>query len=73
VEAACLEAQEIAEYLRQNPFGDNYDFRAFRSIDVVVCLPYTMFLPIGVATTLLQNRLLAAVTLGELVRFLNVA
>jgi hypothetical protein len=68
---ACEEALDLSDFLRKNPAGDNYDLSEFSSIDVVVCLPYAVYVPIGSATRNILEGLRAAVALSELEEFLR--
>jgi len=70
VVAACSEARDLEAFLQQHPKGDNYDFTAFASIVVVVCLPYVVDVPLGPATEPVVDELLASVSLTELRRYL---
>lgn len=68
---ACVDARRVVGILRANPRGDNYDVTMFARVDVVVCLPYVVHVPIGIATESICDGLLSAVSVGELKRFLN--
>ena len=71
VSQACSDAYALANDLRTNLVGSNYDFRGFTDIDVLVCTPFVVYVPIGPATRLLKPNLLAAASLDELETFLT--
>jgi len=68
---ACREAHHAVRFLRTNPTGDNYDFSGFVVIEMVVCIPYAVYVPIGVATDMVLPGLHAASALNELRRWLS--
>jgi len=68
---ACLAAGDVAAFLRGNPRGDNYDFSSFRELNVVVCVPHVIWVPVGPAMADVRDGLRAALTLQELAEWLN--
>jgi hypothetical protein len=68
---ACEDARALARLLNDKPQGSNYDFRRFSRVAVVVCVPCTLFVPIGIATSEVLPELLAAVSSGELEDYLT--
>lgn len=70
VVSACEAARSVERVLTNTPIGSNFDFSAFSRIAVVVCLPYTVFVPLGPATTDVLAGLPAAVSVSELEDFL---
>jgi hypothetical protein len=63
--------QGIIEIIKANPVGDNFDFSGFDDFVSVVCTPYPVYVPLGLATQELRPRLRAAVSEEELGLWLN--
>lgn len=54
------------EFIRDNPVGDNYDFSDCKEIFGVICVPAPIYVPLGVATEEVREKLLRVCTLSEL-------
>jgi hypothetical protein len=52
-----------------NPRGDNYDFSWFAEIIAVVCTPSVFYVPMGIATEFVADRLFRVSSVGELSEF----
>ena len=59
------------DFFRKNPVGDNYDFRNWKKLFGVVCIPGPLWVPIGIATQDVRRGIKAACTLGELRKHLD--
>ena len=70
VTSACEASRDLVRWLRANPKGDNYDLAAFSELEIVVCVPYVVYVPFGLATELIWGTLRAAASLTELEQFL---
>ena len=68
---ACDDARRVRNTLVTQPKGDNFDFSRYFEIEVVVCTPYLIYVPLGPATVAVYDGLRAAVTLAELNDFLT--
>jgi hypothetical protein len=66
---ACEDAVELQHTLALSPRGDNYDLTDFNQHAVVVCTPFVVYVPIGIATQEVLTGLSAAVSLAELEEF----
>jgi hypothetical protein len=68
---ATEEALRLQDALTAQPVGDNFDLSGYARIAVVVCTPYAVYVPGGIATREVLPGLLAAVSLFELDDFLE--
>jgi hypothetical protein len=73
VEDAVKEWGETVARLSAAPRGDNYDFSGFADFLPVVCTPHAVYVPLGTATQELRPNLYAAMSLDELVAWLQKA
>lgn len=58
--------KEKVEFIRENPEGDNYDFSDCDEIFGVICVPTPIYVPLGVATEEVREKLMRVCTLSEL-------
>lgn len=66
VEESVPEWLDKIEFLRNNKLGDNYDFSEVLRFVPVVCTPFVVFTPIGLATREIYNGLRHAVSFSEI-------
>ena len=71
VEAAIQKWKEVIDTIQKARVGDNYDFTAFQTIVGVVCTSSLVYVPIGSATAFVAKDLRTAVSINELIEWLN--
>ena len=71
IEKAVKYWRDKQAFIEEHRKGNNYDFTEYDRFIAVVCTPWTVYVPIGLATQEISPHLLAAVSLGELEDWLN--
>jgi len=71
VQDGVVKWQEVIARLKSRPVGDNYDFSAFDDLVPVLCTPYPVYVPVGIATQNVRPSLRAVVSVGELSSWLE--